>query len=96
MEEVPRASQLQHVREVEHQVMQLAKTYLEMHHDEVRPKNLELAAMVVVQTMEALTHGAVIHRPDLLEMDELQEEITEIIVRYLVADPVEKGRRTKS
>jgi AcrR family transcriptional regulator len=86
MEQVPRIMQHAHVREVEHQVADVARSYLALHKDEIRPRNLELAAVIVVHTIEALTHRAVVERPDLLENDELKEEIAELIIRYLVKD----------
>jgi hypothetical protein len=54
--------------------------------------------LVVVLTIEALTHGAVIHRPDLLQTDQLKEEITDIIVRYLADEQTRAvaGRRRGS
>jgi AcrR family transcriptional regulator len=96
MEQVPRIMQLAHVKEVEHQVTDFARTYIERHKEEVRPKNREMAALIVVQTIESLTHGAVINRPDLLENEELKDEIVNLIVRYLMKDPPakeERGRR---
>jgi AcrR family transcriptional regulator len=84
MEEVPRTSQLKHAKQVEQQAMVVARAYLEARRSELRVSNLDLASLVMVQTIEALTHGAVIHRPDLLETEELKKEIVDIVVRYLI------------
>jgi AcrR family transcriptional regulator len=86
MEQLPMVGGFERFKSVEGHVVELARTYLEVHKDEVRPQNLELAATVAVGTIEALTHGAVLHRPDLLETDELEREIADLVVRYLVKD----------
>ena len=61
----------------------LWRAYLEAHKDEIRAKNLELAAFVVVQTLEALTHAAVVHHPDRLADGQLTREISTLVLRYL-------------
>jgi AcrR family transcriptional regulator len=92
MEQVPRIMHFSHGNEVERQVLRLARTYLEARARELRPKNIGLAALIVVQTIESLTHSAVIGHPDLLETEELKEEITQLIVRYLMKDPERPDR----
>lgn len=49
------------------------------------PKDLELAAFIVVSTVEASTHGAIL-RPQLLESPRLVDEITACVVRYLTGE----------
>lgn len=56
---------------------------LEAHREELGDRDLDLAAFVVAQCMEGLTHGAVYHHPDRLKDDALAEEITRLLVRYL-------------
>lgn len=53
--------------------------------EQLRPKNLELAAFVVAQCLESLTHGAVVHHPTLLDREELAREMTLLLSRYLGA-----------
>lgn len=69
--------------EVERRVRELARAYLELHRDQIRPRNLDLAAFICVQAIESLTHGAVLYYPERLTDDEFAEEATELIVRYL-------------
>jgi AcrR family transcriptional regulator len=61
----------------------LARAYLELHKEEVAPKDLDAAAFVLVHTAEALTHAAVLMRPDLLAAPALEREISACLVRYL-------------
>jgi hypothetical protein len=46
----------------------------------------DLAAFILVTTVEALTHAAVLRRPDILadeKADEFVDEVTRLVVRYL-------------
>lgn len=82
MEGIPWTAAEKH-HQMEEQAIRLTRAYLELHQREIRPKNLDLAAAIVVDTIEALTHGAVLHRPELLDSEELIDEVTELVVRYL-------------
>lgn len=92
MEGIPRAAILKKAHEVEEKAVAIARRYLEAHRKEIRPKNLDLAASIVVGTIEALTHYAVLHRPEMLDGDELVDEITELVVRYLGTAPSRRRR----
>ncbi len=61
------------------------RTALAPYAAQIRPP-LDLAAFMVAECMEALTHSAVVHHPELLDRDELAEEMTELLVRYLELD----------
>jgi AcrR family transcriptional regulator len=82
-EEMPHTASFARLEDVEGQFVALARAWLEQHRAEVRPRNLELAAFVIVQATEALTHGAALHHPEHLADDELLDEVTELLVRYL-------------
>lgn len=86
MEEVPRFGRFDHSAEVESKLEELAKAYLERHRERLRPRNLEMAAFVVVQAVEALTHATVLYRPENLRSAEFLNEVTELVVRYLTAE----------
>lgn len=58
---------------------------LELYRDELGDRDLDKAAFIVAQTMEALTHGAVLHHPEWLRDNALADEITDLLVRYLEA-----------
>ena len=63
-EQVPRTGQLENIDAVEQNACALSRSYLEAHRDEVDIADLDLAAFILVTTVEALTHSAVLHRPD--------------------------------
>ncbi len=71
---------------VEHHFFELTKAYLEAHRGEVRPKDLELAALFSAQTVQSLTHAARIEFPDRLKDGSLTDELTDLILRYLTKD----------
>ncbi len=68
---------------VEQHFFELTKAYLEDHRDEVRPKDLELAAFFTVQTVRSLTHATWIAFPERLRDGRLTDELTDLILRYL-------------
>lgn len=82
-EQLPRVGEFRRIEATIHEGLGLARAYLEAHRDELAPKNLELAAFVLVHTIESLTHAAVLTRPELLGTSELCDEISACIVRYL-------------
>ena len=83
IEQVPRVGRLDRLHEVEDHVVALVRAYLEVHRAEVRPRDLDRAAWVVVTAVEALTHRAVLSRPEALGDPELEDEIVQLVIRYL-------------
>jgi AcrR family transcriptional regulator len=84
VEQVPRLGRLQRIEELETHTRALIRAYLEARKDQVRPKNLDLAAFLMAHVVEAITHGAVLHEPALLESEALVTETTDLVLRYLL------------
>jgi AcrR family transcriptional regulator len=82
-EQVPRAGRIERVTAVERRFGAHALAFLETHRDEIRPRDLELAAFVLVQTVESLTHEAAVHQPERLASDAFANEVGELVYRYL-------------
>jgi AcrR family transcriptional regulator len=82
-EQVPRIGRLERVHEVEARMQRLARAYLERRRDELRPGDLDTAAFVVVQTIEALTHAVTVHGESAPPRQAFVDEVTTLIVRYL-------------
>ncbi len=61
-------------------------SYFEAHRDELRPKDLELAAYLSLQVGEALTHAVALDRPELLLEDRFIDEASDLLLRYLAKD----------
>lgn len=85
VEQVPRVGRLERIREIEEQALGLARLFFERHRDELRGDlDPDLAPFVVVATVEALTHAAVLYRPDTLGDERMLREITDLVLRYLL------------
>jgi AcrR family transcriptional regulator len=83
-EQVPRVGRLHRVHEVEARMQRLGRAYFESRRAELRPGlDLDTAAFIAVQTIEALTHGAMIHDDVAPPRDTLVGEITTLVLRYL-------------
>ncbi len=50
----------------------------------VQPQTLDCIVFVIEQTIEALTHAAVIERSDLLQDGQLESEISQMLLSYLI------------
>jgi AcrR family transcriptional regulator len=87
-EEVPRTGRLKNIGVVERNACTLFRGYLEAHRDEIDIADLDLAAFIFVTTVEALTHSAVLRRPDILVGEKagaFVDEVTGLVLRYLRA-----------
>ncbi len=85
-EQIPRVGRLENVNAIERETIDLVRAYLESHGEELAVPDLGLAAFICVTTVEALTHAAIVDRPDVLsevEADQLVDEVTGMILRYL-------------
>ena len=98
-EEVPHTGRLENIDAVQRQAILFVRSYLEAHRDEIEVEDLDLAAFVTVTTVEALTHSAVLHRPDILADDKAEafvDEVTGLVLRYLRTPSPPHGLRRAS
>lgn len=89
-EQVPRIGRLENIDAVEKEARLLLRNYLEAHRDEIGISDLDLGAFILVTTVEALTHSAVLHRPDVLtgeKADEFVDEVAQLVLGYLQISP---------
>ena len=85
-EQIPRVGRLENIEANVREGYALVRGYLEAHRDEIDVEDLDLAAFVVVTAVEALTHAAVLHRPDILTDEKARpfvDDVTRLVVRYL-------------
>jgi AcrR family transcriptional regulator len=85
VEQVPRVGRLENVRAIDREAYTLIRAYLEAHRDELRDADLDVASFVCVATVEALTHAAVVNRPEVLsdKSGVFADEVTRLVVGYL-------------
>ena len=85
-EQIPRVGRLENIEANVREGYALVRGYLEAHRDEIEVADLDLAAFVLVTVVEALTHAAVLRRPDILSDQKAQrfvDDVTRLVVRYL-------------
>jgi AcrR family transcriptional regulator len=88
VEQIPRVGRLENVEAIDRETLTLVRAYLDAHRDEIDVPDVDMAAFVCVMTVEALTHAAVMQRPEMLrdeKVDAFVEEVTRLIVGYLRA-----------
>jgi len=87
-EEVPRTRWFENVDLIERNARALIRVYLEAHRDEMNVADLDLAAFVLVTTVEALTHSAVLGNPEIVagkKADKFVDEVTRLVLGYLTS-----------
>jgi AcrR family transcriptional regulator len=85
-EQIPRVGRLENIEGNLREGYVLVRGYLEAHRDEIGVADLDLAAFVLVTVVEALTHAAVLRRPDILTGEKARQfvdDVTRLVVRYL-------------
>jgi AcrR family transcriptional regulator len=85
-EQIPRIGRLENMEANQREGYALVRGYLEAHRQEIDVPDLDLAAFVLVTVVEALTHAAVLRRPDILTDEKARlfvDDVTRLVVRYL-------------
>jgi AcrR family transcriptional regulator len=85
LEQMPRLGQRAEMDAFEERTQAIIATFLAEHAGELRPKNVQLAARVAVLAVRGVTLWTVLRSPAELDNEDLVEEITEMVIRYLVA-----------
>lgn len=74
---------MDYVKEMECQARRIVGAYLELKKDQILVENLDVAAFVLVASVEATTHRAVLERPNDLKSKALEDELCALVLRYL-------------
>jgi AcrR family transcriptional regulator len=88
VEQVPRIGELDRVEAIGEEMMAMTRAFLEARRDELSVRDLELAAFIVVNIVESLTHSAVLLRPQLLGAA-FEREVAAAVTRYLLGGSCE-------
>jgi AcrR family transcriptional regulator len=62
----------------------LLRSFLTQRSDQLQPKNLDLTVFMVERTIRSLIHGAMTEHPEFLKTGELKQELTTLLLAYLV------------
>jgi AcrR family transcriptional regulator len=84
IEQVPRLSGFEAITQIDRVLIDMIRTNLSKRVEALRPRDLELAAFILVHGVQGVTHAAVLDRPDALHDDVLATEITDLVLRYLM------------
>ncbi|MFO0634899.1 MAG: TetR/AcrR family transcriptional regulator [Nannocystaceae bacterium] len=87
IEQVPRVAGFERIGQVDRMIVELIRSELERRREALRPSNLELAGFILVHSVQAITHAAILDRPDALRDEALCEETAALVLRYLLTDP---------
>jgi AcrR family transcriptional regulator len=85
-EQTPRTGRLENIEAIDREAYALVRGYLEAHRDELDVADPDVAAFVCVTAVEALTHAAIVRRPEILtdeKAERLVEDVTRLVVRFL-------------
>jgi AcrR family transcriptional regulator len=82
-EQLPKLAGREALQRWSEETEQMIRGVLERHRERLRPRDLELAAFLLLHAVDAITHAAVILRPRYLEREALAEEVSELVMRYL-------------
>ena len=85
IEQVPRIGRLENLRTVESEVEELVLTLLKTRKSELRRAALETMALLLITVVEAVTHATVLAELDPSRAQAMAEELTDLVLRYLVA-----------
>jgi AcrR family transcriptional regulator len=83
VEQLPRMRQLQPVDPYTARIHRAVRAFLEPHAHALRPRDLDMAAFIVVSTVESLTHVALTDRPEYLTRESFVDELCTLVVGYL-------------
>lgn len=82
-QQVPRSEEMQKLDDA--RIEQMLHAFLAPHHDQLRPKNLDITVFIVSRTIKALLYDAIADRPNLLKNGELEQELMRMLSSYLIA-----------
>jgi AcrR family transcriptional regulator len=86
VEQIPRTGRLENIEATDREAYALVRMYLEAHRDELGVADLDVAAFVCVTVVEAVTHAAVLRRPEILsdeKVGNLVDDVTHLLIQYL-------------
>lgn len=93
IEQMPQIGHLDTVREAETSIIEGLRGYLENRRERLAPENLHLAAFLVFKAVESATHAAVLDHTAYLEDEGLLDELTALVLGYLLPGQLPRVRK---
>lgn len=82
-QQVPRSEEMRKLDDA--RLEQMLYSFLALHRDQLRPKNLDITVFIISHTIKALLYDAIADRPNLLKNGELEQEIMSMLSSYLMS-----------
>ncbi len=82
-QQVPRSEEMRKLDDA--RIEQMLHTFLALHRDQLRPKNLDITVFIISRTIKSLLYDAIVDRPNLLKNGELEQEIMRMLSSYLIS-----------
>jgi AcrR family transcriptional regulator len=82
-EQVPKVGRMKRMHEIDQEAARLILSRLRSRRPRLRPKNLELAAFMIVHGVEGILHALAVEPRDAFCREEVLEELTSLVTRYL-------------
>lgn len=83
-EQVPRLGRLDRILDLGARMEDLILTQLRSRADELRLKDLDVAAHVLVYAVDGITHAAILEPHHSIQDDRLIDAMTDLVLRYLI------------
>jgi AcrR family transcriptional regulator len=84
IEQVPRIGRLEKLVDMDHEIEVLLAAYLQARANELRRQDVGAAAIVLVHLVESVTHHAVLTELPASRRRALSDELTDMVLRYLL------------
>lgn len=85
-EQIPRTGRFGNIEVIDRNFQLLVRGYFAAHRDEIDVSDLDVATFICITAVEALTHAAVLHHPEILTDEKVGtfvDDVTRLILRYL-------------
>lgn len=76
---------LETLQQIDQASQGVVRAYLERRREEILPRNLEMAAYVLVRSVEAVVHGMVLEASE-IDPDAVADEVIDLVLRYLLGE----------
>lgn len=83
VEQTPRVGSLEILEQLEDEVVTLIHGHLESRRELLRVRDVGMSAFIVTRAVEAMTHAAVLRRPELLDDPRFVDEVADLVARYV-------------
>lgn len=72
------------IRKMQVRAEGVVRGYLQAHRARLRCESLDVAAFILVTAVESVTHAAILDRPEMLRDPSFAEEVSQLVLRYLL------------